>query len=326
MSRVLVLGGTKFVGRAIVDEALRRGHDVTLVHRGQTNPHLFSTATHVLGDRTEHMPELERANWDVCVDVSGYTPEQVIPLAQRLRPRVGHYVFISTISVYADLAAPRVEGDPLHRPEDPDAVEPWIAYGARKVLCEDAILAEYGASCTIVRPGYIIGAHDHTARFPWWIHHAARGGRLIVPASMARRIQAIDARDLADFTLSLAASATEGIYNATGPEPPSGLVPYLAEAAKQAGTELEPLVVDDALLGEHTDDLPLWPGSDPAWSAWADVDVSRALAAGLRFRPIADTVSATLAHTGIAAGVGPDETTLRELVARFGNTPGAAAV
>jgi nucleoside-diphosphate-sugar epimerase len=222
------------------------------------------------------------------------------------------HVYVSTISVYADLAAPRSEGDPLATIEDETTeVIDGETYGALKALGERRVHEAFGKRATIVRPGYVIGPWDHTGRFPWWAHRAASGGQLIVPASFARHFQAIDTRDLGEFLLLAATAPLGGVYNATGLLPAVTMVELVEAAAAEAGAELEVVVVDDSFLAAHDAEgkLPLWPGDEPEWAAWAEVDVSRAVAAGLRFRSVDDTVSATLAHTDFmpALGLTPEQ-------------------
>ena len=281
--RILVLGGTKFVGRALVEAALAAGNEVTLFHRGVTNRDLFPEAEHVLGDRDGELGLLAGRSWDVCVDVSGYLPRLVRDSATALRDSVERYVYVSTISVYADLAVPRDETGPLATIADETTEDIWAngAYGALKALGERAVTDVYGERAAIVRPGYIIGPHDHTGRFPWWAHRAARGGEMIVPASMAREFQAIDTRDLADFLLIRARSPLTGVFNATGPVPPVTMLDLVEAAASASDTDLNVEVIDDAFLTIQgiENELPLWT-DDPDWVAWARVDVSKAIGAG----------------------------------------------
>jgi nucleoside-diphosphate-sugar epimerase len=305
--RILVLGGTQFVGRALVEAALSAGHELTLFHRGRTNAGLFPEVEHVLGDRDGGLAALSTGQWEVCVDVSGYLPRLVGDSAAALRDRVARYVYVSTISVYADLSVPRDENGPLATLEDEGTEEiDGGTYGALKALCEERVTAVFGERACIVRPGFVIGPYDHTGRFPWWAHRAARGGEMIVPASFARAFQAIDTRDLADFLLLAATAPLGGVFNATGPVPPVTMTGLVEEAARESGADLRVETVDDVFLAEQGVEsaLPLWPGVDPLWAAWAQADVSLAVAAGLRFRAVADTVAATLASTQVVPGIG----------------------
>ncbi len=318
--KILVLGGTQFVGRALVEAALDVGNEVTLFHRGVTNPSLFPEAEHILGDRDGDLGLLAGRSWDVCIDVSGYLPRLVGDSATALRDGVGRYVYVSTISVYADLSVPRDETGPLATIDDETTEDIWAAgaYGALKALGERAVADVYGDRAAIVRPGFVIGPYDHTGRFPWWAHRAARGGEMIVPASIAREFQAIDARDLADFLLIRARSPLTGVFNATGPVPPVTMLDFVEAAASASDTDLNIEVIDDSFLTAQgiENELPLW-ADDPDWVAWARVDVSKAIGAGLQFRPIDDTVAATLAHTDVVPGIGLEPAREAELLAAW---------
>jgi 2'-hydroxyisoflavone reductase len=230
---------------------------------------------------------------------------------------VERLVYVSTISAYANLAAPTDESAPLA--ELPAGVDPdvfaWEHYGALKALGERAVSDVFGEGATIVRPGYVVGGHDHTGRFSWWVHRAALGGRLPVPASIHGRAQFIDAQDLGAFLLRTAVDGLPGAYNATGPLPPVGMRDVLALSAAATGAELEVVVVPDEEVAAAGVTYPLWI-HDPEWSAWAEVDVSRAIAAGLRFRPLAETVQEILAAGPLPAGVGPTAEDERRLLAR----------
>ena len=233
---------------------------------------------------------------------------------------MARYVYVSTISVYADLAVPRDESGPLATLEDETTEEIWDGgYGALKALCEQRVTEVFGERAAVVRPGFVIGPHDHTGRFPWWAHRAARGGEMIVPASLAHAFQAIDARDLADFLLLRARSPLTGVFNATGPVPPVTMLDLVEAAASASDADLNVEVVEDVFLAAEgiERELPLWSGSDPAWAAWAQVDVSKALAAGLRFRPVEDTVAATLAQTEVVPGVGLEPEREAQLLAAW---------
>ncbi len=317
--KILVLGGTQFVGRALVEAALTTGADVTLFHRGLTNPDLFPEAEHVLGDRDGGLAALGGRTWDACIDVSGYLPRLVGDSATAFRDRVERYVYVSTISVYADLSVPRDENGPLATIADETTEEiSGETYGPLKALCERVVDETFGDQAAIVRPGFIIGPHDHTGRFPWWAYRAARGGEMIVPASIARAFQAIDARDLADFLLLRARSPLTGVFNATGPVPPVTMLDLVEAAASARDTDLNVEVIDDAFLTEQgiATELPLW-SDDPLSVAWAGVEVGKAIAAGLQFRPIDDTVSATLAHSVTVPGIGLEPEREAELLAAW---------
>jgi 2'-hydroxyisoflavone reductase len=296
--RLLVLGGTQFVGRALVETALGEGAEVTLFHRGQTNPDLFPDAEHLHGDRDGGLDALGGRTWDACVDACGYVPRVVRDSAELLTDAVETYVFVSTISVYSDLSEPCDEDGPLATMEDETTEDVQEHYGGLKVLCEQAVRSVLDNRAVIVRPGFVVGPHDHTGRFTWWVHRAALGGTMVVPASLARRVQMIDARDLGDFLLHAARSPLQGTFNATGPFPPVSMLDVLAAAGAAKGRHVEPVVIDDGFLagqGLGFNDLPFWI-DDPVWKAWAEVDVKRAMAAGLRFSPLEETIDAVLMH------------------------------
>lgn len=318
--KILVLGGTKFVGRAFVEAALAAGNEVTLFHRGVTNRELFPEAEHILGDRDGDIGLLSERRWDVCVDISGYLPRLIGDSSAALRDSIERYLYVSTISVYADLSVPRDENGPLATIEDEATEDIWTdgAYGALKAVGERVVTDVYGERAAIVRPGFVIGPYDHTGRFPWWVHRAARGGEMIVPASMAREFQAIDTRDLADFLLIRARSPLTGVFNATGPVPPVTMLDLVEAAASASDAELNVEVIDDAFLTAQgiENELPLW-ADGPDWVAWARVDVSKAIGAGLQFRPIEDTVAATLAHTEVVPGIGLESEREEELLASW---------
>jgi 2'-hydroxyisoflavone reductase len=315
--KVLVLGGTRFVGRAIVAAAAEEGHDVTLFHRGQTNADLFPGHEHLHGDRDGGLTALEGRSWNACIDVSGYVPRVVRQSVELLASAVDTYVFVSTISVYADLSVPYDEDGPLATLGGDAEELTEGSYGPLKALCERVVTDTFGDRSAVVRPGFVVGPHDHTGRFTWWVHRAARGGVLPVPESIARRIQVIDARDLGAFVVRAATEPLHGVFNATGPVPPISMVDVVEAAAAAAQVELSVAVVPDAAataLGLGFNDLPLWL-DDPDWAAWAEVDVSRAVGAGLSFRPLADTVAATLQEAAVVAGWGLSEQREQELLA-----------
>src|SRR5215467_2605518 len=269
--RILIIGGTSFVGRHIAQAALDAGHDVTLFHRGQTNPGLFPTATEILGDRNDEsaLAQLGSASWDATVDVSAYLPGQVRTLAAALDGRGGQQLFISTASVYKTPVAPGFTEDaPLNELADPESAEFSLEnYGALKVACERLAASLHGPATAIIRPTYVIGPHDRSYRFTWWVTRIARGGRVLAPGDPQGPIQVIDARDQATFALSLLERKQGGIYHTVSPTPPFGFGDMLeAIAARVAppGTELV-WVGKDWLLDQSLDDsaLPLWPGGDP---------------------------------------------------------------
>jgi 2'-hydroxyisoflavone reductase len=310
--RLLVLGGTKFLGRAAVAAALARGHEVTLFNRGETNPELFPEAEKLRGDRTAGLDELRGREWDAVLDPSGYVPAVVRASAGLLAGAAGHYLFVSSISVYASLAAPNDEDSPLAElgdlPED-RLTEDYSNYGPLKVLCETAVAESFGEEHAIVRPGLIVGAHDPTGRFTYWSHRVARGGEVLAPAPPERKVQFVDVRDLGAWLVDLSEQRATGSYNATHPGRTWGEV--LETCREVAGSDAAFTWVPDSFLAEREVgewmELPMWV-HDSEEAGIHEAEVSRAIAAGLTFRPLEETVRDTLelAQTTDEAGLTPE--------------------
>jgi 2'-hydroxyisoflavone reductase len=317
--RLLVLGGTRFVGRAIVEVALAAGHEATLFHRGRTNPDLFPGAEHVHGDRDGGLDVLYGRAWDACIDTCGYVPRVVATSARSLRDVVGRYVFVSSISAYASFGQRPVEGAPLAPPPVPGVEEiTGETYGGLKVACEQAVEAAFGERATLIRPGFVAGEHDPTGRLTYWARRGARGGEALVPASLAERLQTVDARDLATFVLRVIESDLGGAFNVTAPMPPGSLAEVLHAGEAAAVAALEVTVVDDGFLLDRdvaNGELPLWAPPDE-YPFVMDVDVSRALAAGFAPRPLAETARGALAAP-IVDGVGLPPEREAELLAAW---------
>ncbi len=313
--RLLVLGGTKFLGRAAVEEALARGHEVTLFNRGETNPKLFPEAEKLRGDRAVDLGELRGRTWDVVLDPSGFVPRIVRASAELLAEVAEHYLFISSISVYASLAAVNDEDSPLAQLGDmPDdrMLEDYSNYGPLKALCEQAVAEAFGERHAVVRPGLIVGAHDQTGRFTYWPHRVARGGEVLAPAPPERKVQFVDVRDLGSWLVDLLERRASGTYNATHPGRAWG---ELLETCREvAGSDATFTWVPDSFLVEREVgewmELPMWIQS-PDEAGIHQADVSRAMAAGLTFRPLEETVRDTLelARTTDDAGLSPERET-----------------
>ena len=309
--RLLVLGGTKFLGRAAVEAALARGHEVTLFNRGETNPELFPEAERLRGDRAGDLAELRGREWDAVLDPSGYVPAVVRASAELLAGAAGRYLFVSSISAYASLATRNDENGPLAElgdmPED-RLLEDYANYGALKVLCERATAAAFGGRHAIVRPGLIVGAHDPTGRFTYWPHRVARGGEVLAPAPPERMVQFVDARDLGPWLVDLLERRDTGTYNATHPGRTWREV--LETCREVSGSDATFTWVPDSFLVEREVgewmELPMWVQS-PDEAGIHEADVSRAVAAGLTFRPLEETVRDTLelARTTEDAGLDP---------------------
>ncbi len=307
--KLLVLGGTKFLGRALVEAALGRGDEVTTFTRGATNPELFPEVDRRRGDRDGDLRSLEHGEWDAVVDTSGYVPRVVRAAAELLRERVGRYLFVSSISVYADATTPPTEESPLAELDDPASEEIMRDYGALKAACERVVSDVYGERALLVRPGLIVGPHDPTDRFTYWPRRVAAGGDVLAPGSPEDPAQFIDVRDLAAWLLRALDDCRAGAYNATGE--PLGIGELLEECKAVTGSDARfHWLPADRLLAEGVQpwtELPLWLPAEHA--ALNRSEVSKARAAGLAFRPLAETIRDTLAWDAardipLADGVG----------------------
>ena len=309
--RLLVLGGTKFLGRHAVDAALEGGHEVTLFTRGQTNPDLFPEAEHLLGDRDGGLDALESRSWAGVLDTSGYVPRIVRQSAELLAESVLRYVFVSSISVYDDFSVPVDERSPVAQLEDPSTEEVLEHYGALKAACEQVVEEVYGERSARVRAGLIVGPNDGTDRFTYWPRRIALGGEVLCPGSPDAAVQFVDVRDLGAWLVRLALEGPGGVFNATGPAEPLSFVELLERTRATIGSDATLVWTDeqrilDADVQPWTE-LPLWlPGSE--YAGMARADISRALAAGLVFRPLEETVADTLAWDRTEPG---DRPTLR---------------
>ena len=299
---MLILGGTKFLGRAVVETALARGHHVTLFNRGETNPDLYPQVEKLRGNRDGDLGALAGRDWDVVVDTSGYIPRVVRASSDLLADHAGHYVFVSSISVYGDFSeVAREDETPLIRIDDTsDESLDGDRYGGFKALCEQVVADVFTGRSACVRAGLIVGPNDPTGRFTYWPSRLARGGEVLAPGRKGRQVQFIDARDLGAWLVDLGEQQVSGTFNATGPEPPITMGELLETCRAVSRSSARITWVDEHFLREHEVgewmELPLWVAEtgDPAWRRFQEVDVSRAVAAGLRFRMVADTVRDTL--------------------------------
>ena len=310
--RLLVIGGGVFLGRALLDAALARGHALTVFNRGRARRDWPAGIAVVTGDRRGELGPLAAAGpFDAVIDTCGYCPADVSPTARALAGSAC-YLFVSSVSAYATHGEPGPsEDDPL-APADglaADAAVTGETYGPLKAECERVLARELGARLLVVRPGLIVGPGDPSGRFSYWPWRAAAGGAMLVPDAPARsRLQVIDVRDLAAWMLDLVEHGARGAFNAIGPAgaaPPIGW-PELIEAcrreARAAGyPAAEAVRVGEALLVREKvapwTELPLWlPATDPEFAGFMSVDVRRAAAHGLRTRPVGDTVRDVLAE------------------------------
>jgi 2'-hydroxyisoflavone reductase len=295
---VLVIGGTKFVGRALTEALLAKGHRVTHFNRGKTGPGAFPDVETIIGDRKTDLGNLPNRGWDAVVDTCGYRASDLRASAGYLKDRVNHYLYISTISVYADDNPPFAkETDKLLDPIFTDEEITSETYGAMKVATEVVANEVLGDKVTIVRPGVIVGPHDHTWRFTYWPHRFRQGGEVLVPDMPDKRVTSVDVRDLADFQVKLLEETKQGVYNVDNADLTFG---QLIEAASE-GTDGHAVPVSDAFLTEHDvqdwTDLPI-----VLRKKFSLADTSAAQTAGLRTRPLAETVRdlmAWVAESGV---------------------------
>ena len=301
--RILIIGGTVFLGRHLVESALARNHEVTIFHRGKSNPGLFPQVETILGDREKDIGKLGEAGqiWDAVIDTSGYFPRIVRLSAQILEPNVSRYVFISSVSVYRDFSKVGInESDPVAKIQD-ETVEQITGetYGALKALCEETVRDVYGLDRSlIIRPGLIVGPHDPTDRFTYWPVRVAQGGDVLVPEQPGAPVQFIDVRDLADWIIRLIEENASGTYNATGPGHELTLGELLEVSRQVSNSQAHFRWANVNFLDQHEiapwSDLPVWVPDDAESAGFSRVDVSKAIEAGLTFRPLKETVRDTL--------------------------------
>jgi 2'-hydroxyisoflavone reductase len=296
--RILIIGGTRFLGRHLVEAALGHNHEVTLFNRGKSNPDLFPQVETILGDRETDVENLQQAgrNWDTLIDVVGYVPRIVRLSAEVLKEKVGRYVYISSISVYSNFRKVGIdESDPVGRIDDESTEEiTEETYGPLKALCEAAVRDIYGERALIIRPGLIVGAHDPTDRFTYWPVRMARGGDVLAPQEPNALIQIIDVRDLSEFILKLIEENASGIYNATGPDYELTIGKLLDVSKQLTGSNASIHWASADFLNQHNvqawSDMPTWIPDDEEGVGFSRVDISKSTAAGLEFRPLEQTV------------------------------------
>ena len=305
--KILFLGGTGFLGPHTVHYAVARGHEVTLFNRGRRNEALFPELEEFIGNRDPNVDEgltaLEKAvaegrKWDVVIDTSGYVPRIVSASAELLNDAADHYIFISSISVYADAAPDGITEDAAVATMEDEANESvGEYYGALKALCEQAAERAFPGKTTNIRPGLIVGPKDPTNRFGWWPARVARGGKVLAPPA-DDPVQVIDVRDLGEFIIRCAENDTYGVFNAVGPDRKMTVREMLEACKKASGSDAEFVFADAAFLAEHDvqawRELPVWTEPGSAFGGFGSVSNARAVRAGMRFRPIVETCRDTL--------------------------------
>jgi 2'-hydroxyisoflavone reductase len=301
---ILILGGTQFLGPALVEFARSRGHTVTLFNRGRTNPSLFPDVEKLQGNRDPSkdtgLKALEGRKWDAVVDTSGYVPRIVKASAELLAPNVEHYVFVSSISVYEDLSNYGVdESSPVATMEDETNEKVMENYGALKALCEKAAETAMPGRVLNVRPGLIVGPDDPSDRFTYWPVRVARGGEVLAPGDGQDPTQFIDARDLAAWIILGVERRTKGVFNATGPSQPVPMKDLMELSKKTTGSDASFTWVDTAFLDKQKvaawTDMPVWVPRTGEEKGLGRIGIEKAVATGLTFRPTADTLRDTLA-------------------------------
>jgi 2'-hydroxyisoflavone reductase len=296
--KLLVIGGTRFVGRAFVEQAVRHGHDVTVFHRSASEPEGFPSVEHLHGDRDGQLGLLGGRSWDAVLDTCGYVPRVVREASAVLRDVAGHYTFVSTLSVHPDdMPAGSTEQAPTHQPPFPQTETVTVeTYGPLKVACEYEAKGAFGNRCLIIRPGYIVGPHDPTDRFTFYLRRAAGGGEMAAPGPPDAPLQVIDVRDLAAFMLGRIEAADGGVFGVVGPGERIVMRDVVETARDAAAADTTFTWVSEGFLGAVGDEAQEWfPMWEPQFPGVHTYDAARAVAAGLRCRPLAQTVADTLA-------------------------------
>ena len=298
--KILILGGTRFVGRHLVEAGQERGHEITLFNRGLTNPRLFPDLETITGDRDGGLDGLRNRKWDSVIDTAGQLPRLVRASATLLAGSVGHYTFVSTLSVFADFSKSGMdENAPLQEISDPDNEEmtPEL-YGPHKVQCEMAAQLAFPERALIVRPGLIVGPYDETDRFTYWPHRIAKGGEVLAPGRPEKQVAFIDAHDLAGWIIRLVENNQTGIFNALGPDYPLSMQAVLETCRSVSASNASFTWVNQKfLLDENVtpwSEIPLWIPEQPEYAGFFNVNINKALKNGLTFRPLAETIRETL--------------------------------
>jgi 2'-hydroxyisoflavone reductase len=310
--KILILGGTVFLGPHLIEAALGRGHQVTIFNRGQHNPDWYTEVEKLRGDRSRDVEALRGRRWDAVIDTCGYVPGVVRKSAELLADAVEHYTFISSCSVYADLFRTATdENSPVSTitPEQLDEAEKIATgerataasygqmYGALKALCERAAEEAMPGRVLNVRAGLLVGPYDSSDRFTYWVHRVAQGGEVLAPGQPNRRVRVIDARDLAEWVIRMTEMRQTGVYNATGAEDGLTMGRLLEECRTASGSAATFTWASEEFLTEQKvrawSEMPLWMPED--YNGIFLVNNDKAIAAGLTFRPLSETIKDTLA-------------------------------
>jgi 2'-hydroxyisoflavone reductase len=298
--RVLMLGGTGFIGPHTIAALSRAGHQITLFNNDKESAKKFPELKSLFGDRDGKIEALSGRDWDVVIDNSGYVTRHVKLTADALKDRVGHYIFISSISAYADLAKSGIDEDyPLATLKDPNVENVTNeTYGGLKAACESVVRAVYGSRCAIIRPTYIVGPGDPTDRFTYWPARVSRGGEMLAPGTSRDPVQFIDVRDLAEFIAACAQHRHAGNYNVCNPPRRVRMGQLLDSSRKITKANTKVVWVDAKFIEDQKfegNEIPIWSPTDGESAGAALVESTRAVSKGLKFRPLNVTVSDTLA-------------------------------
>ncbi|MGN7942112.1 SDR family oxidoreductase [Virgibacillus sp. 6R] len=306
--KVLIIGGTRFLGKALVAEALKKGHEVTLFNRG-TNKEIFPEVEHLIGDRDGDLSLLKNRKWDVAIDTCGFAPHQIKKAAAVLGDNIEYYTYISSISVYKDWIPYNISEDYLLQSMPKDklkavkegSISPYEYYGALKVLCEAEAEKHWPGRVLHIRAGQLVGPFDYTDRLPYWVQRVAQGGKIIVPGSPNRLVQLIDIKDLATWVFNMAETRKAGTFNVTGPDYELTMAELLNTCKAVTNSDAEFVWADEQFVLEHKiqpwTEMPLWipehfslEGEKEPWKGSFRISIEKAVAAGLSFSPLEDTI------------------------------------
>ncbi|WP_285767411.1 SDR family oxidoreductase [Peribacillus sp. SI8-4] len=306
--RVLILGGTRFLGKALVKEGLKRGHEITLFNRG-TNKEMFPEVEQLIGDRDNDVSSLENRKWDIVLDTCGFAPHHIKKIATVLGDSIEHYTYISSISLYKDWIPVNITEDyqVQSMPEDKlkdveeGKISPYEYYGALKALCEAEAEKHWPGRVLHVRAGLLVGAFDYTDRLPYWVQRVAQGGKVLVPGRSDRPVQLIDVKDAATWVFNMAESRKKGAFNVTGPHDTLTMKELLNTCKAVTNSDAEFVWADEPFIVEHKvqpwTEMPFWipenfplEGEAEPWKGSFLINIAKSLSAGLTFRPLEDTV------------------------------------
>ncbi|AOH57443.1 NAD-dependent dehydratase (plasmid) [Peribacillus muralis] len=307
--KVLILGGTRFLGKALVKEALKRGHEVTLFNRG-TNKEIFPEIEQLTGDRDGDVSLLENRKWDVVMDTCGLAPHQIKKIATVLGDNVEHYTYISSISLYKDWIPLNITEDydlqsmpPNDKLKDVEEgkISPYEYYGALKVLCEAEAEKHWPGRVLHVRAGLLVGPFDYTDRLSYWVQRVAQGGKVLVPGRTDRPVQLIDVKDIATWVFNMAESRKKGTFNVTGPNYKLTMEELLNTCKAVTNSDTEFVWAEEQFIVEHKvepwTEMPFWipehfplEGETEPWKGSFSISIEKAIKAGLSFRTLEDTI------------------------------------